>query len=61
MALIMTVYNIKSVINILGITKLIEKLKTWTPKYPGPSHIHPKPTLLSLYNPSEFFIPKIAA
>jgi hypothetical protein len=45
----------------LGITKLIEKLKTWTPKYPEPSHIHPKSTLLSLYQPSELFSQKIAA
>jgi hypothetical protein len=35
MALIMTVYNMKRAINILGIEKLLEKLKNWKPKYPG--------------------------
>ena len=34
MALIMTVYNMKRAINILGIEKLLEKLKKWKPKYP---------------------------
>ena len=34
MALIMTVYNMKRAINILGIEKLLEKLKNWKPKYP---------------------------
>lgn len=33
MALIMTVYNLKRAMNILGIEKLIEKLKTWKPDY----------------------------
>ena len=33
MALIMTVYNIKRAMNIVGIEKLIEKLKKWTPNY----------------------------
>jgi len=33
MALIMTVYNMKRAMNILGIEKLIEKLKTWKPDY----------------------------
>ena len=35
MALIMTVYNMKRAINILGIEKLLEKLKKWKPKYPA--------------------------
>jgi len=35
MALIMTVYNMKRAINILGIEKLLEKLKNWKPKYPA--------------------------
>jgi hypothetical protein len=61
MALIMTVYNIKRVLTILGIEKLMTLLKTWIPKYPGPNHFYPKPIHLSLYNPSEFFTPKIAA
>jgi len=33
MALIMTVYNMKRAINILGIEQLIEKLKDWKPNY----------------------------
>lgn len=34
-ALIMTVYNLKRTINILGIGNLLEKLKTWKPDYKG--------------------------
>lgn len=34
-ALIMTVYNIKRCINILGIEKLIERIKIWQPNYEG--------------------------
>ena len=33
MALIMTVYNIKRSINILGLPKILEKLKSWVPDY----------------------------
>jgi len=33
MALIMTVYNMKRATNILGIEKLLEKLKAWKPDY----------------------------
>ena len=33
MALIMTVYTMKRAINILGIEKLLEKIKKWKPKY----------------------------
>ena len=33
MLLIMTVYYMKRAINILGIEKLLEKLKNWKPKY----------------------------
>lgn len=33
MALIMTVYNMKRAMNILGMEKLIEKLRTWKPDY----------------------------
>jgi len=33
MALIMTVYNIKRAINIIGMEKLLEKLKIWKPNY----------------------------
>lgn len=34
-ALIMTVYNIKRCINILGTEKLIERIKNWQPNYEG--------------------------
>lgn len=33
MAIIMTVYNMKRAMNILGMEKLIEKLRTWKPDY----------------------------
>lgn len=33
MSLIMTVYNMKRTINILGFDKLMEKLRSWKPKY----------------------------
>ncbi len=33
MALVMTVYNFKRAINILGVTDFLEKLKKWTPDY----------------------------
>ena len=33
MSLILTVYNMKRTINILGFDKLIEKLRAWKPKY----------------------------
>ena len=35
MALIMTVYNIKRTINILGLENLLEKIKKWKPNYKG--------------------------
>ena len=35
MSLVMTVYNMKRSINILGITQLIAKLKDWNPDYKG--------------------------
>jgi len=34
-SLIMTVYNMKRTINILGFDKLMEKLHAWKPKYKG--------------------------
>lgn len=42
MALIMTVYNIKRAMNIVGIEKLIEKLKTWKPDYKKAACIYRK-------------------
>ena len=61
MALIMTVYNMKRVVNIVGIEKLLEKLKTWKPKYPKPSKTNQKRTILRLYSESDFYTQKLAA
>lgn len=61
MALIMTVYNLKRVINIVGMEKLLEKLKTWKPKYPKPTKINNKRTILRLYNESDFYSQSLAA
>lgn len=44
-ALIMTVYNLKRSINILGITDLMEKLRKWEPDYKAVS-LAPKPAVL---------------
>jgi transposase len=44
-ALIMTVYNMKRCMNILGVKTLIEKIKTWVPNYKGITHTFLKPTL----------------
>lgn len=49
MALIMTVYNMKRAINILGIEKLLEKLKNWKPKYPALLKSDRKHPYLRLY------------
>ena len=46
MALIMTVYNIKRCMNILGIAELIEKIKKWVPNYKGMTLAHQKTTSL---------------
>ena len=35
MALIMTIYNMKRTLNILGFDNLMEKLKKWVPIYPN--------------------------
>ena len=49
MALIMTVYTMKRAINMLGIEKLLEKLKNWKPKYPKGFVSKIKDSILSLY------------
>jgi transposase len=41
-ALIMTVYNIKRALNILGMQTLLEKLKNWTPDYQKAAGSHKK-------------------
>jgi hypothetical protein len=50
MALIMTVYNMKRVINIIG----IEKLKTWEPNYPKATMPIQKRAILSLLDEPYF-------
>lgn len=50
MALIMTVYNMKRAINILGIEKLLEKLKSWKPDYKKASGFSQKQSILKLFN-----------
>jgi len=39
-SLIMTIYNLKRTINILGFDELMKKLKNWIPKYPGSAFLH---------------------
>lgn len=61
MALIMTVYNMKRVINILGIEKLLTKLKTWKPNYPKAIKLNKKRGGLSLYTEADFYTQKLAS
>lgn len=42
MALIMTVYNMKRALNIVGVEKLIAKLKSWQPDYKKAACFYPK-------------------
>jgi transposase len=58
MALIMTVYNMKRAMNILGIEKLLEKLKRWKPDYKKVTVFSQKRSILRLYN--RFYISPIA-
>ena len=44
MALIMTVYNMKRSMNILGVENLIEKLKKWKPNYKEITRLFTKTT-----------------
>ncbi len=55
-ALIMTVYNLKRVINILGIETLLKKLKTWKPKYPRLSFFAKNSLIIRLYTNHIFLI-----
>ncbi|MCC3501325.1 MAG: IS1182 family transposase [Microcoleus sp. PH2017_19_SFW_U_A] len=61
MALIMTVYNMKRAMNILGIEKLLEKLKTWKPNYPKATISQQNRPILSLFNEPYFGELAIAA
>lgn len=61
MALIMTVYNIKRTINILGIENLIAKIKNWTPDYKGIVRAFSKPSHSNAICELQIFSPKVAA
>jgi transposase len=60
-ALIMTVYNLKRCINILGVEPLIEKLKKWVTNYKRIAHTFSKPTFLELIPCTFFHQQKLAA
>jgi hypothetical protein len=51
----MTVYNMKRAINILGIEKLLEKLKTWKPDYKKAFAFYRKRAVLRLFSESNSF------
>jgi len=61
MALIMTVYNMKRAINILGIEKILAKLKTWKPDYRKATLLIKKRTIIRLYPEPEFPIFSLVA
>jgi hypothetical protein len=50
MALIMAVYNKKRDINILGIEKLLERLKCWKPDYKKACGFSQKQSILKRFN-----------
>lgn len=60
-ALIMTVYNMKRCMNILGIATLLEKIKSWKPNYKGIAHAFSKPTFLTSIRTNIFHQQKLAA
>ena len=60
-ALIMTVYNMKRCMNILGMDDLIEKIKNWVPNYKGITHAFKKPTYFRAIRDSFFYQTKFAA
>jgi len=60
-ALIMTVYNMKRSMNILGIATLIEKIKNWKPNYKGITHAFSKTASLHRICATIFYQTKLAA
>ena len=60
-ALIMTVYNMKRCMNILGMDDLIEKIKKWAPNYKGITHAFEKQTCFRALTDSLFHQLKFAA
>lgn len=61
MSLIMTVYNLKRVLNILGVARLMEKLKTWKPKYPDTTQLNRNQRFVRLYATLSFYPPRMVA
>jgi hypothetical protein len=55
------VYNIKRSTNILGVSDLIAKIKSWNTKYPTNGFVFIKPTYFKLYIAFEKIEFKIAA
>ena len=60
-ALIMTVYNMKRSINILGMEILLDKIKKWKPNYKGMICPNAKPAFFKAYTPLVFHERKLAA
>jgi transposase len=60
-ALIMTVYNMKRSMNILGMETLIEKIKNWKPDYKGMIRANFKSTLFNAIRAAIFWEQKLAA
>ena len=60
-ALIMTVYNIKRCINILGLEKLMEEIKNWKPNYDGIVRVFENTTSLAHIRPIKIYNSKLAA
>lgn len=60
-ALIMTVYNMKRCMNILGFETLIEKIKNWKPNYKGITHAFTKSTFFEAIRGNVFYKQKLAA
>ena len=61
MALIMTVYNIRRCVTILGIPELLNKLKNWTPDYRRILFSFPNTTALKSLSAMQIFKCKLAA
>lgn len=61
MALIMTVYNIKRTINIMGIENLLEKIKNWKPNYKGNTRLFSKQVYFNAICTHQIFEIKMAA
>ena len=61
MALIMTVYNMKRTINILGMEKLLEQIKNWKPNYKEIATPYSKSNQFNAIYELQIFFSKIAA